>query len=139
MDRESGVIRVKRVDHIGIAVASIEEALSFYHLLGLEVTGTEELNHRGVKLAFLPAGECQLELVQPTAPDCRAARVIKERGEGVYHICLAVEDIDSAVKELAAAGVRMIDQEPRMGSRGHRIAFVHPDSAHGVLVELLAD
>lgn len=133
------MIKVNRVDHVGIAVKSTEGALPFYDLLGLRVTAAEDLSHRGLKIAFLPAGECKLELLEPTRPDSTVGKHVEEQGEGIHHICLAVEDIDGAVKQLIEAGVRMIDQAPRPGGGGHRVAFVHPDSTRGVLLELLED
>jgi len=133
------MIKIKRVDHVGIAVKDTVEALPFYRLLDLQVTATEDLSARGLKIAFLPAGECKVELLEPTKPDSTVGKFIEKRGEGIHHIAFAVEDIDGAVKELQAAGIEMIDQAPRPGGGGHRVAFIHPSSAHGVLVELVGE
>ena len=133
------MIKIKRVDHVGIAVKDTVEALPFYRLLELQVAATEDLSARGLKIAFLPAGECKVELLEPTRPDSTVGKFLEKRGEGIHHIAFAVEDIDGAVKELLAAGVQMIDQAPRPGGGGHRVAFIHPDSAHGVLVELVGE
>ncbi len=133
------MIKVKRIDHVGIGVESMAAAIPFYELLGIGVRETEDLSARGLKLAFLPVGESQVELLEPTDASSSVGKFLAKRGEGIHHICLAVEDIDAAVKELTAAGIKMIDQVPRPGGGGHRIAFIHPDSTHGVLVELLED
>lgn len=132
-------MKVKRIDHVAVAVKGISDALPVYGLLGMQAAATEELPDRGVRVAFLPAGECQVEMLEPLAPESNVGRFLQKRGEGIHHICLAVEDIDSAIEELLNAGVRMIDAVARPGAGGHRVAFIHPDSTHGVLVELLED
>ncbi|MCL4532187.1 MAG: methylmalonyl-CoA epimerase [Actinobacteria bacterium] len=130
-------MKVKRVEHIGIVVKSIEEVLPFYNLLGLKVNLTEEVPEVGLKIAFLPAGESSLELLQPTREDSSQGRFLKEKGEGMHHLCLRVEDIDEAIEELLAAGYQMVDQTPRSVFGGKaRVAFVHPNSTHGVRLEL---
>ncbi|MHB1161517.1 MAG: methylmalonyl-CoA epimerase [Chloroflexota bacterium] len=132
-------MKVKRVEHVGVAVRDCSDAASFYRLLGLEVGGTEDIPERALKVAMLPVGEGEIELLEPTTPDGTVAKFIEKRGEGIHHLALCVEDIEAAVKELLAAGVRMIDQAPRPGAGGTMVAFVHPDAANGVLIELVGE
>ena len=125
------------LDHIGIAVADLREALAFYRdALGLEVEAPEEVTAQRVRAHFVPTGEAALELLEATAPDSPIAKYIEKRGPGLHHITLRVEDIDAALMQLKARGVRLIDETPRPGAHGSRVAFIHPSSAHGVLVEL---
>ncbi|MCL1896121.1 MAG: methylmalonyl-CoA epimerase [Clostridiales bacterium] len=127
----------KKIDHIGIAVKSIEERLGFYEsTLGLHLEGVETVEEQKVKTAFLPCGDSELELLESTADDGAVARFIEKNGEGVQHIALRVEDIDKALEELKEKGVRLIDETPRIGAGGARIAFVHPKATGGVLLEL---
>jgi methylmalonyl-CoA epimerase len=133
MDR----IRMKKIDHIAIAVHSIEEALQAYEgALGLELAGVGEVPEQGVRVAFLPTGESELELVEPLASDSGVAKFLEKRGEGIHHICFEVDDIEAVLQDLAARGVRLIDEQPRRGAQG-RVAFLHPKSTHGVLIELI--
>jgi lactoylglutathione lyase/methylmalonyl-CoA/ethylmalonyl-CoA epimerase len=126
-----------KLDHIGIAVRSIEDALKMYQeALGLEVAEVVTVPEQNVTVAFLPAGDATLELLEPTGEDTAVGRFINERGEGMHHICLEVEDIEAALERLKANGARLIDKTPRRGAHG-RIAFVHPRSMHGVLLELV--
>jgi len=128
---------LKKVDHIGIVVRSIEEALKVYRdALGLPLAHVQEVPEQQVRIAFLPVGDCEIELVEPTAADSGVARFLEKRGEGLHHICFEVEDIEAALRDLAAKGVRLIDRQPRQGAIG-RVAFLHPKSAHGVLIELV--
>ncbi|MCL6431182.1 MAG: methylmalonyl-CoA epimerase [Anaerolineae bacterium] len=128
---------IGRIDHIGIAVADLASALDFYDgALGLAASEIEEVPDQQVRLAVIPVGESRLELLQSTAPDGPVGRFVEKHGEGIHHICFEVDDIDSALATLRAAGVRLIDQQPRTGAGGRRIAFLHPRSAHGVLIEL---
>ena len=128
---------IKKIDHIGIVVKDIEAALKVYRdALGLELTRVEFVPEQAVKIAFLPTGESEIELVQPTTDDSGIARYLAKRGEGVHHICLEVDDIEATLAQMAAQGLEMIDQKPRVGSGGQKYAFVHPRSAHGVLIEL---
>ena len=128
---------LKKIDHIGIVVRSIEEALKVYRdALGLPLAHVQEVPEQKVKIAFLPIGDCEIELVEPTAADSGVARFLEKRGEGLHHICFEVEDIEAALRDLAAKGVRLIDRQPRQGAIG-RVAFLHPKSAHGVLIELV--
>ena len=125
------------LDHIGIAVGDLGQALAFYRdALGLEVEPPEEVASQRVRAHFVPVGESTLELLEPTAPDSPIARFVEKRGPGVHHITLRVEDIREALARLKARGIRLIDESPRAGAAGALIAFVHPASSHGVLVEL---
>jgi methylmalonyl-CoA epimerase len=125
------------LDHVGIAVRNVEEALAFYRdALGLEIEAAEEVAPQQVRARFIPTGEASLELLEATAPDSAIARYVEKRGPGLHHITLRVEDIEAALARLQARGVRLVDQAPRPGAEGALVAFVHPSAAHGVLVEL---
>jgi methylmalonyl-CoA epimerase len=125
------------LDHIGIAVKELSAALAFYRdALGLEVEAPEEVTSQRVRAHFVPVGESKLELLEATAPQSAIARYVDKRGPGLHHITLRVDDIDAAVNQLRSRGVRMIDEQPRPGAEGSTIAFIHPSSAHGVLIEL---
>ncbi len=127
----------EKIDHIGIAVNNIEEALDFYrHQLGLEVTGMEEVAEQKVKVAFLPVGESKIELLESTDPDGAVAKFIASKGEGIQHVALRVDNIREKLAQLKAKGARLIDEEPRRGAGGAQIAFIHPKSTGGVLLEL---
>jgi methylmalonyl-CoA/ethylmalonyl-CoA epimerase len=126
-----------KIDHIGIVVRDIQEALNVYEAaLGLPLREVVDMADDKVRVAFLPISESSVELVQPTSDDTGTARFLEKHGEGVHHICIEVEDLDQTLSRLKACGVRLIDEVPRMGARG-RVAFVHPKGAHGVLVELV--
>ena len=130
-------MNLKNVDHIGIAVSNLQESLSFWETsLGIELHGLEEVTEQHVRTAFLPIGGTEIELLEPTSPDSTIARFIEKRGEGLHHIAIRVDDIEAALAELKAKGVQLIDETPRGGAGGTRIAFVHPKSTHGVLLEL---
>jgi methylmalonyl-CoA epimerase len=125
------------LDHIGIAVGDLSQALAFYRdALGLEVEPPEEVPSQRVRAHFVPVGEAALELLEPTSADSPIAKFIEKRGPGVHHVTLRVDDIRAALAGLKARGIRLVDQEPRDGAEGALIAFVHPASTHGVLVEL---
>jgi methylmalonyl-CoA epimerase len=125
------------LDHIGIAVADLAQALAFYRdALGLDVEPPEEVPSQRVRAHFVPVGEATIELLEPTAADSPIAKFVEKRGPGVHHVTLRVDDIRGALGRLKARGVRLIDEEPREGAGGALIAFVHPASTHGVLVEL---
>jgi methylmalonyl-CoA epimerase len=126
-----------RLDHVGVAVRSLEEALRpFRDGLGLDVGGREEVASERVRVAFLPVGETRLELLEPTAPDSAIARFLERRGEGVHHLCFEVDDLEQALARLRKQGVPLVDETPRPGAGGCRVAFVHPRGTAGVLVEL---
>lgn len=125
-----------RIDHVGVAVPSIDEALAIYRALGLEETHREEVPTQGVVTAFLPVGESRIELVEPAAPDSPVSRFLAKRGPGVHHICFAVDDLDAALRDLEARGFRLLDRRPVAGANGRRIAFLHPRAGNGVLIEL---
>jgi methylmalonyl-CoA epimerase len=126
-----------KIDHIGIVVRDIQEALNVYEAaLGLPLREIVDVPEDRVEVAFLPIGESSMELVQPTSDDTGTARFLEERGEGVHHICIEVEDLNQTLGRLKASGLRLIDEVPRRGAHG-RVAFVHPKGAHGVLVELV--
>jgi methylmalonyl-CoA/ethylmalonyl-CoA epimerase len=125
------------IHHIAIAVHDLDAALAFYRDgLGLEVTERRQEDQEGVEIAFLSAGEGEIELLQPLDDNSGVARFLEKRGEGLHHICLVVEDIEAAMERLRAAGARLLSQEPRVNVEGTRYVFVHPRSAHGVLLEL---
>jgi methylmalonyl-CoA/ethylmalonyl-CoA epimerase len=125
------------LDHIGIAVSDLGQALAFYRdALGLEIEAPEEVASQRVRAHFIPVGESALELLEPTAPDSPIAKFMEKRGPGIHHLTLRVDDIRAALDRLKARGVRLIDAEPRTGAEGALIAFVHPASTNGVLVEL---
>src|SRR4051812_48505724 len=125
------------LDHIGIAVADLEEALRFYRdALGLDIEAPEEVASQRVRAHFIPAGEVALELLEATAEDSPIAKYVARRGPGLHHITLRVDDIRAALAQLKDRGVRLIDEAPRPGAHGSLVAFIHPASAHGVLVEL---
>ena len=126
-----------KIDHIGIVVHDIEEALAVYETaLGLPASQVSEVADQKVEVAFLPVGESTIELVRPTAGDTGIARFLEERGEGIHHICIEVKDIHAALDRLRAHGVPLIDEEPRDGAHG-RVAFLHPSGTHGALIELV--
>jgi methylmalonyl-CoA/ethylmalonyl-CoA epimerase len=125
------------IDHIGIAVSSLEDALAFYRdALGLAVEAPEEVPSQRVRAHFIPAGETAIELLEATAGDSPIAKYVAARGPGLHHITLGVDDLAAALERLKARGVRLIDDAPREGAHGSLVAFIHPSSAHGVLIEL---
>lgn len=126
-----------RIDHIGIVVRDIQKALAVYEAaLGLPLKEVIEVPDQQVEVAFLPIGESNIELVQPTSDETGISRYLEKRGEGIHHICVEVEDIEKALGQLKAHDVQLIDEEPRWGAHG-KVAFIHPKGAHGVLVELV--
>ncbi len=129
-------MELKRVDHVGIAVKNLDESVKFYESLGFKATGYEVVAEQKVKVAFLPCGDSEVELLESTEPDGPIARFIEKNGPGIQHIAIRVDDIDKALEELKAQGVRLIDQVPRYGAGNARIAFVHPKATGGVLLEL---
>jgi methylmalonyl-CoA/ethylmalonyl-CoA epimerase len=128
---------VKGVQHIAIVVHDLEAALAFWRdALGLPLDRVKDVPEQASRVAFLPIGGAEIELVQPTAGDSGVARYLAKRGPGMHHICLAVDDLESTLTRLREGGVRLINPEPITGAGGRRLAFIHPESAHGVLVEL---
>lgn len=128
---------ITRIDHIGIAVNNLDEALKVYRDgLGLEVTHVADEPEQKVKVAFLPRGGSEIELLEPYPGDGPVRKFMDKRGEGIHHVCVEVDDIEAALARLNAQGVQLIDTTPRMNSRGQKIAFIHPKGAHGVLIEL---
>jgi methylmalonyl-CoA epimerase len=125
------------LDHIGIAVDDLDAALAFYtDALGLEVDATEDVPSQGVRAHFVRVGSAALELLEATSEESPIRRFVSRRGPGIHHITLRVDDIAAALARLKARGVRLVDETPREGAEGALVAFVHPASAHGVLVEL---
>jgi methylmalonyl-CoA epimerase len=130
---------LKQIDHIAIVVQNLDAALRVYHeVLGLPLERVEDVPAEKVRVAFmpLPEGDGEVELVQPTAEDTGIARYLAKRGEGMHHICFEVDDIQAAIAEMAASGLQVLEEKPRLGSQGQKYVFVHPKSAHGVLIEL---
>jgi len=130
-------MKVLKIDHLGIAVNSIEDGKKFWSdVLGLECEGAETVEEQKVTTAFFPVSESEVELLESTSPDGPVAKYIEKRGAGIQHVAFRVADIDAALAELKEKGVKLIDQEPRIGAGGARIAFLHPKATGGVLVEL---
>ena len=128
-------MKVLKIDHIGIAVPKMDEAVSAWRALGFEVEAVHDVPTEKVKAAFLPVGESHLELLEPTDPSSVLARFLEKRS-GLHHVCVLVDDIDAALRRLEESGVALIDRVPRVGAGGCRVAFVHPRAAGGVLLEL---
>ncbi|MEA1977374.1 MAG: methylmalonyl-CoA epimerase [Chloroflexota bacterium] len=128
---------VKRINHIAIVVDEIEDALHFWRdALGLKVARVEEVPDQDSVVTFLPVGNMEIELVKPTSDESGIARYLNKHGPGIHHICFEIEDIEASLESLKASGVRLINSEPAIGTNGKRFAFIHPESTHGVLVEL---
>ena len=128
---------INGLDHIGIAVKSIDEAKKFWvDTLGLKLSRIEEVPEQKVRVAMLKAGETTIELLEPTSPDSPIHKFIEKRGEGVHHLTFGTDNLSERLKSLKEANIALIDEKPRLGAGGARIAFLHPKSAHGVLVEL---
>jgi methylmalonyl-CoA/ethylmalonyl-CoA epimerase len=125
-----------KIDHLGIAVTSIEKALKVYHALGLSETHREVVTSQGVVTAFLPVGESSIELLEPTSPDSPVGKFLGKRGPGIHHLCFAVDDLEKALADLARKGFRLIHGAPVPGAGGKRVAFLHPEAGEGVLIEL---
>lgn len=127
----------KKIDHIGIAVKELEDSLLvFQDILGIQCSNIEEVAEQKVKVACLPVGESEIELLESTSPEGNIARFIEKRGEGIHHIAFEVDNLEAVLEELKGKGVQLIDQKPRIGVGGIKIAFLHPKSSNGVLVEL---
>lgn len=128
-------MKILKIDHLGIAVKDLNEAVKSYQALGFAVDATHDVPTERVRTAFLPVGESHLELLEPTDPSSVIARFLEKRS-GLHHVCVLVQDIDAALAELKARGVPVLDETPRVGAGGCRVAFVHPRGAAGVLLEL---
>jgi methylmalonyl-CoA/ethylmalonyl-CoA epimerase len=129
-----------KINHLGIATRGIEEALKFWEdALGLENVHTETVEDQKVRVAMLPVGESRIELLEPTSEDSPISKFLEKRGGGIHHIALEVEDIEAALAKLKEKGARLIDETPRVGAEGCLVAFVHPASANGVLLELVQE
>jgi|SRR5210317_387877 methylmalonyl-CoA/ethylmalonyl-CoA epimerase len=130
-------MKILKIDHLGIAVNSIEDGKSFWtDALGLHFEGTETVEEQKVTTAFFPVGESEVELLESTAPDGPVAKFLEKKGAGVHHVAFRVENIEEALAELKEKGIRLIDEKPRKGAGGAKIAFLHPKATNGVLVEL---
>ena len=130
-------MKILKIDHLGIAVNSIDEGKNFWsEVLGLAFEGTETVAEQKGTTAFFPVGESEVELLESTAPDGPIAKYMEKKGAGIQHIAFRVADIEAALAELKEKGVRLIDEKPRMGAGGAKIAFLHPKATGGVLVEL---
>jgi len=130
-------MKILKIDHLGIAVNSIEDGKRFWlDALGLHFEGTETIEEQKVTTAFFPVGESEVELLESTSPDGPVAKYLEKKGPGIHHVAFCVENIDEALAELKEKGVRLIDETPRKGAGGARIAFLHPKATNGVLVEL---
>ena len=128
---------LQKIDHIGIAVKDIEETAEFYRdTMGMKFLGIEEVADQKVKVAFFEIGETHIELVCPTSPESAVAKHLEKKGEGIHHICYATDDIVAELKRLKDEGARLVDEVPRTGAHGARIAFIHPKTSKGVLTEL---
>jgi len=125
------------VDHIGIAVRNLDAAIKAYEGLGLKVSSRDEVTSEGVKVAFLPLGESRIELLESTNPEGAVAKFIEKKGEGVHHVALRVDDIVKALADAKANGLQLINETPRVGAHGHKVAFLHPKSTSGVLLEFI--
>jgi methylmalonyl-CoA epimerase len=126
-----------KVDHIGIATKSLKDASVWQSALGLEVAHTEEVLDQGVRVSMLPIGETRIELLEPLSEDSPVGRFLQKRGPGIHHVAVQVEDIEAALSRFRQQGARLIDERPRLGADGCLVAFVHPSSANGVLLELV--
>ena len=129
--------KVKRIDHIALLVDDMDATLAFWRdALGLELAGIQNVPAEQAAIAFLPAGESEVELVRPTTDDSGLGRCLAKRGPGMHHICLEVDDLAGMLEQLKGRGVELINEEPRLGQGGRKYAFIHPRSAFGVMVEL---
>jgi methylmalonyl-CoA/ethylmalonyl-CoA epimerase len=128
---------INKINHIAIAVNNLEEAAGFYQaVMGLTLSGIEVVTAQKTKVGFFKIGESNIELVQPAEPDSPLVKFLETKGQGIHHICLEVDDIEAEVKTFLEKGATMVDQKPRPGAHNTRVAFVHPKSSGGVLIEL---
>ncbi len=130
-------MKVLKIDHIGIAVNSIETGKRFWKdILGLDFEGSETVEEQKVTTAFFPVGDSEVELLESIDPDGPIARYLEKKGEGIQHVAFRVDNVEASLKELKEKGIKLIDEKPRKGAGGAKIAFLHPKSTNGVLVEL---
>jgi methylmalonyl-CoA/ethylmalonyl-CoA epimerase len=129
---------LKKIDHIGIAVSNLDNALTFYQAMGVAPTHTETVESQKVKTAFITVGDVHIELLEPTGQDSPVAKFLEKRGEGMHHIAYEVEDVQKAIDSLKSEGLRLIDETPKLGAHNMTVAFVHPKSVSGVLTEICA-
>ncbi len=128
---------IKRINHIAVAVNNLEEAAKFYqNMLGLSLSGVEVVAAQKTKAGFFKVGESNIELVQPTEADSPLTKFLEAKGQGIHHICFEVDDVEAEIKALLEKGATMVDQKPRPGAHQTRVAFIHPKSSNGVLIEL---
>ncbi len=130
-------MKVVKIDHVGVAVRSLDEAVKTFEALGFSVAEIEEVAEQKVRVAMLPIGESRIELLEATSEDSAVAKFIASRGEGVHHIAINVDNIEEALKRAKEAGIRLVDERPRVGAGGKKVAFLHPKSTHGVLIEFV--
>jgi methylmalonyl-CoA/ethylmalonyl-CoA epimerase len=129
---------LRRIEHVALAVSDLDTSLAHYERIwGLRHSSRERVDDQGIEEAMIPLGESNLQLVAPTRDDSTVARFLERRGEGLHHVAYEVENLDTTLRDLRSKGVELIDEEPRPGGRGHLIAFVHPKSNHGLMVELI--
>jgi methylmalonyl-CoA/ethylmalonyl-CoA epimerase len=130
-------MKILKIDHLGIAVNSIEDGKNFWtDALGLEFEGSETVEEQKVTTAFFPVGESEVELLESTAPDGPIAKFLEKKGQGIHHVAFRVDNLEEALAELKEKGIKLIDEKPRMGAGGAKIAFLHPKATNGILVEL---
>lgn len=126
---------MQKIDHLGIAVENLADSIAAYESIGLELEGVEDVPEQKVRVAMFPCGESRVELLESTDPDGPIAKFISKRGAGIHHVAFGVADIEATLSKLSAGGVRLIDEQPRIGAGGMKIAFIHP-AATGILVEI---
>ena len=130
-------MKILKIDHLGIAVNSIDEGKNFWtDALGLEFEGSETVEEQKVTTGFFPVGESEVELLESTAPDGPIAKFLEKKGPGIHHVAFRVDNVEAALAELKEKGIKLIDEKPRMGAGGAKIAFLHPKATNGILVEL---
>jgi methylmalonyl-CoA/ethylmalonyl-CoA epimerase len=127
---------VEKINHIGIAVKSLDEAVKFYEVLGIKPYHFEEVESQKVKTAFIKVGDTNIELLEATSDESPIAKFIEKKGEGIHHICYEVDDVKAVLKQMKSDGLRLIDDEPKPGAHNMIVAFIHPKSTNGVLTEI---
>ena len=131
-------IKYLGIDHLGVVVRDLEKAAHTWgEQLGLQILGGEEIPERGLAVRFVDTGNSRIELIAPTREDSEVSAFLAKKGEGVHHICIEVENLEASLKEMKAKGVRLINETPKIGAGGSKIAFIHPKATHGVLLELV--